>query len=51
MRDNWFTKISIILIGLIIGIVLDPIFWIGIVFAYLPALIHKARDWFKNRRY
>ncbi len=45
-----FKKFLAVIIGLIVGITFDPIFWIGLTVVFAPKLFRGIREYFRNRR-
>lgn len=48
--DSICAKIFIVLVALIVGISLNPFFWIGLIAVYFPVFLLKCKKWIKDKK-
>ena len=48
--DGFCKKCGIVLISIVLGVIANPIVWIGCIFYFIPKGIKKLYRWYKQRR-
>lgn len=43
-------KFLSVVVGFVVGIMFDPMIWIGLVVVFAPRIFGAVRDYFRNRR-